>query len=432
MILGYTDQEIDAEFEHSQEIRVLEKNQYAEVQTPAILINELLDQLPPSVWSDPDKTWLDPAAGPGNFPMLIYKRLRRGLAKRIPDLDARNRHIFTKMLFMVELNKSNVARLKKRFGSQSHIYSADFLETEFPESFDFILGNPPFQTPKKTTYVGAAGGRTLWDDFILRSLSLLKPGGFLGFITPAGWRRPESKLYRTMTQEHSLRFLHIYGKSDGIRIFGVETRFDSYIIQNTVDSKKTRIVDELGHSALVDVRDWPFLPNSRYPEIRRILVLGPVNGPVEGPGNGIPVIFDSSLYDARKLSKKKTKRFQYPVVHTITQEGLGIRWAESKSDSQFGVPKVLLNFNENQYPYNDFDGKYGMSQLTFGIPIHSKKEGDQIIDAVRSPAFRDILTSTKWGAFQTDYRMFKYFRPDFYRILGKPASNKTRKNRAKI
>ena len=415
MILGYTDQEIDAEFEHSPEIRVLEKNRYAEVQTPAILINELLDQLPISVWSDPDKTWLDPAAGLGNFPMLIYKRLRHGLAKRIPDLDARNHHIFTKMLFMVELNKSSVSRLKKRFGSK--IYSGDFLETELPP-FDFILGNPPFQTPKKKTYVGAAGGRTLWDDFIVRSLSLLKPGGFLGFITPANWRRPESKLYGDMTR--GLRFLHIYGKSDGIRLFGVETRFDSYIIQNA-DSKKTRLIDELGHSALIDVRDWPFLPNSHYSEIRCILVRP--NAP------GIQVIFDSSLYDARKLSKKKTKLFMYPVVHTITQEGLGIRWAETKSETQF-VPKVLLNFNENQYPYNDFEGKYGMSQLTFGIPIHSKKEGDRIVEAICSPAFREILKSTKWGAFQTDYRMFKYFRPDFYlEYTEKPASNKTRKNR---
>jgi hypothetical protein len=70
-----------------------------------------------------------------------------------------------------------------------------------------------------------------------------------------------------------------------------------------------------------------------------------------------------------------------------------------------------------------------MSQLTFGIPIHSKKEGDRIVEAICSPAFREILKSTKWGAFQTDYRMFKYFRPDFY--LGyteKPTSNKTRKN----
>ena len=127
MILGYTDQEIDAEFEHSQEIRALEKNRYAEVQTPAILINELLDQLPISVWSDPDRTWLDPAAGLGNFPMLIYKRLRHGLAKRIPDLDARNHHIFTKMLFMVELNKSIETKL---FDFNMNVIDAYFCNEE--------------------------------------------------------------------------------------------------------------------------------------------------------------------------------------------------------------------------------------------------------------------------------------------------------------
>ena len=74
-----------------------------------------------------------------------------------------------------------------------------------------------------------------------------------------------------------------------------------------------------------------------------------------------------------------------------------------------------LNFNEKQYPHNDFDGKYGMSQLTFGIPIKSKKQGDDIIQAINSPNFQEILQATKWSSFQTDYRMFYYFDPNFYK-----------------
>ena len=82
-----------------------------------------------------------------------------------------------------------------------------------------------------------------------------------------------------------------------------------------------------------------------------------------------------------------------------------------------GVPKVLLNFNEKQYPYNDYKGEYGMSQLTFGIPIQSKKEGDKWIHALTSPRFENILEATKWGSFQTDYRMFYYFDPQKIMML---------------
>ena len=55
-----------------------------------------------------------------------------------------------------------------------------------------------------------------------------------------------------------------------------------------------------------------------------------------------------------------------------------------------------------------------MSQLTFGIPIKSKAEGEKVVRAIESPAFVEIIQATKWGAFQTDYRMFKYFKPTFY------------------
>ena len=56
-----------------------------------------------------------------------------------------------------------------------------------------------------------------------------------------------------------------------------------------------------------------------------------------------------------------------------------------------------------------------MSQLSFGIPITSKEEGDKIVKAINTDRFKEIIKATKWGAFQTDYHMFYYFKPDFYK-----------------
>ena len=58
-----------------------------------------------------------------------------------------------------------------------------------------------------------------------------------------------------------------------------------------------------------------------------------------------------------------------------------------------------------------------MSQISFGLPIRSKKEGDEILKSIDTGVFKTMIAATKWGAFQTDYRMFRYFRPDWYNIV---------------
>ena len=87
----------------------------------------------------------------------------------------------------------------------------------------------------------------------------------------------------------------------------------------------------------------------------------------------------------------------------------------NENKGHFGVKKVVLSFGEFQYPFNDYKGKYGMSQICFGLPISSKKEGDDICEAIKSDKFKMVLRNTKWSTFQTDWRMFKYFKKDWYK-----------------
>ena len=337
-IIDMTDQEIFDYFTKTLPIRNSEKDRFGEVFTPPDLINELLDNLPNSVWDDPTHKWLDPAAGKGNFSAFVYIRLLKSLSYKIPNIQERKTHILDNMLYMVELNPTNVREIKKMFGTKSNISLANFLEqsdkwkSDLAFTFTVIIGNPPFQMEKKATYEGSAGNRTLWDKFVTMILSpennILSQKGYLAFITPAGWRRPENTLYDLMTKQNRLLFLHIYSKKSGQDKFGVETRFDMYIIQHLDNrsSKYPKIIDEMGkihHN--IDPYKWPFLPNYAYDKIRRILV---------DPTRGIPILFNSSEYDARKLSKRKTIRNRYPVVHGITQKGLGIQYAKNRNLSR--------------------------------------------------------------------------------------------------
>jgi len=403
-------------------LRKEEKDKYGEVLTPYNLINEILEEFPSHVWKNKDLTWLDPCAGTGNYFAVVYSRYMKSLINHFPDKKKRSIHIIQNMLYMVELNPSNVRTLRELFGEKSNISKADFLDKPQAEEYDIVIGNPPFQVEKKGVYEGSSGHLTLWDKFVKQSLSALKPNGYLAFITPANWRRPESDLYEIMTKQNQLLFLHIYGKGAAKELFGIQSRFDNYLIQKSAPmNTSTKIIDELGKEFQEDIASWPFLPNYEYKTIRSFLT----------KTNGIAVIFDSSFYDARKLKTKESTKYKYPVIHTITKTGLGIKYTDKVNPDQIGIKKVILNFNEKQYPYNDFQGKYGMSQLSFGIPIASKKEGEQWIKFINGDRFKTVLKATKWNAFQTDYRMFRHFDRDMYKEFRKTRKMRVKKNKTR-
>jgi hypothetical protein len=150
-------------------------------------------------------------------------------------------------------------------------------------------------------------------------------------------------------------------------------------------------------------------------------------------------LYSRSQYgnDKKNISKIKTSEFKYPVRHSHTQkEGEIIYWSNTKESNgkdfikMFDVPKVILIGGLYPYPLNDFEGKYATSNYSFGIPIRSKKEGDDIVKAINTEQFGDVLNSTKWFSGYTDHNMFKYFKPDFYKYFLK--ESKSSKKEPKI
>ena len=57
--------------------------------TSPTLANQMLDFLPPAIWSNPKATFLDPVSKSGVFLREIVKRLDKGLANQIPDKQTR-------------------------------------------------------------------------------------------------------------------------------------------------------------------------------------------------------------------------------------------------------------------------------------------------------------------------------------------------------
>ena len=421
LIIGMKSEEIKKLIEDNLTIKKEEKDKFGEVFTPPTLINETLDRLPLEVWSNPELKWLDPANGIGNYPMIVYERLIKGLEKSFSNKTECSNHILTKMLFMVEINPKNVKISKKIFGDNANIFCGDFLTMDMKketgiEKFDIIIGNPPFQIETGERRFGT--GRTLWDKFIQKSLELLYVNGYLGFITPPSWRGLGNlrKLWNIMTKSNQLLYLHIFGEKKGKELFNVSQKVDLYIIKKTPVYTKTDIIDEFGNKLIgdkaLDLQQWDFLPNYEFDNIKKIITT---------EKKGIKVIYDGFYHTQHKkkglLSPTYSENeYKYCVANNINIE-IECLYTNDNTKGHFGIPKVIISVGRYPYPHNDYKGVYGMTQGGFGIPIKSKKEGDDIVKAINSDEFKEIIKATKWGAFQIDYRMFKYFKPDFYKYF---------------
>lgn len=131
-----------------------EKSALGEVFTPITMIETLYARFPKNVWSNMNYTWLDPAGGIGNFPLVLFFWLMNGLEQKIPNETKRAKHIIENMIYIAEINSKNVSICKKIFktlcpSAIPNIHKGDFLKLDtnslnWPNKFNCIIGNPPY------------------------------------------------------------------------------------------------------------------------------------------------------------------------------------------------------------------------------------------------------------------------------------------------
>jgi hypothetical protein len=396
-----------------------EKKKNAEVSTPVKLVEEMLDTIPGEFWKTPH-TVFEPCCGKGNFILGIFDRFFQGLQELYPDIGERCEKIMKECIHYADISYLNVfittellkCHIESNGGShigEFHSYVGDTLQIDINEKwglkgFDAVVGNPPYNIPKDGPLKGGYGGRSLWDKFVVKAIEYwVKDNGYLIFVHPPSWRKPDHYLWNILSKKQIL-YLKTYSKKEGLKIFGCSTLVDYYILQNKPIHTKTIINAQDGKKYTIDLKTWNFLPSGVLDDIFKIL------GKNE-------VIYSRTLYgsDKKNISKNKSVNNNLPIIHSMTKkDGLGFVYS-SENKGHFGIPKVILSFGEFQYPYNDWKGEYGMSQICFGLKINSKEEGDNIVKAINSDKFKEILKYTKWSTFQTDWRMFNHFNSDFWK-----------------
>ena len=429
-----------------------ERKENGEVFTPLSLVNEMMDKLDESyikengksIFTEPTFKWLDPSVGIGNFPIIVYQRLMKGLIIQFPNEEDRRRHILEEMIYSAELTPKNVFIYKKILCGDKYklnIYEGDTLkmvvkkEFKLPadfSGFDVVMGNPPFQEK-----VGPNKTETLWGKFIIKSLTLLKSSGYLVFVHPSGWRNIDGKFKNIQNEilTRDLQYLEIHNEKDGLKTFSSETRYDWYVLKNElVDNTNTIIKFQDGTTNTINVNGLEFIPNGEYEKIMSMIAK---NGE-----ENVDVIYERSLYgtDKKHMSKTKTEEYKYPCVYTVNSKSEPSFFYSSIKHGQFGVPKFIWSNGRISSigSYVDINGDYGLTQFAYAI-VDKPENLPKIKEVFDSKDFRNLMELCAVGQLTVNYKVISIFKKDFWKIflnknekIIEPSINSTVSNNSSI
>ncbi len=403
-----------------------EKKMLGEVFTSLELVEEMLDKLPIEVWSNPELKFLDPANGIGNFPVILVKKLMEGLKEWQPDSELRLKHILENQIYVCELQSKNMFIYLQLFDSENkyklNFHRGSFLDENFKDvmkewgvdKFDVVVGNPPYNNDQKSEGK-RGGGSTLWDKFVIKVLnSFLKENGYLVFVHPTLWRKPQSdrstsKEVSELMMKKQIHYLECHDSNDGMKTFNAGTRYDFYVLENCPIYKETLINGEDRKDVLVNLKNYDFIPNYNLELFDKIIAK-------EGDDK-CPILFNVSNYETRKswVSDDKNDEYKYTLIHSTPKGGTRYKYSSRNDNGHFGISKIIFGDGGIGDVIIDMNGEYGMTQHSMGILVSSLDEANNIKKALLSNNFNEFLKTVMWSNFQIDWKLFSYLKKDFWK-----------------
>lgn len=407
--------------------RKKQKEESGEVFTPIEFVEEMLSHLPSSLWKNPNLKWLDPANGIGNFPVVVFYKLDEGLRSLGNDKELgvdfsnetqRRKYIIENMLYMLELQSNNtrIARniFEKLCGKcKPNILTTDSLKITaeglakkgFPEKYDVIIGNPPFNAGGTLK-----GGGTIWPKFVKRAFELLKENGYICFVHPPGWRKfydPEDrdnqgKLWHTI-QENGWNLDYVNVSDQPPKHFPI---VDYYVIHAKKTNKPTKYASKF--MGITDsgetILDYPFIPNMLNDE-----TMGILKKLFDAKGEPIHIIRNQSFQATIKDEGKPG----IPHYHFTTRSGeKKIYKKEYESVPEYITKeKVIMTFKAGYEKGRLFafysDDKMGTTANSMYMLTKSKSHGDKLVKFFNSDIVTFLMKITQYSAPPNHINEFK-------------------------
>ena len=106
-----------------------------------------------------------------------------------------------------------------------------------PNSFDVIVGNPPYNKGGIRSHTGKQLGtknETIWTKFIEKSFEWLRPDGFLAFINPLSSLKKSHSLHNDIL-EKQIVWLKLWDDSQSKGMINAYIPISLYVLQNTLN-----------------------------------------------------------------------------------------------------------------------------------------------------------------------------------------------------
>ena len=353
--------------------------------TPIECISEMISKIPNEFWEKKDLSILDPCCGNGNFSIPILFELLKYHDKKI---------ILEEIL---EFNDTNNERLKNVSNIfcgdiyKLNIENNDFLFYENKKKYDLIVANPPYakilENGKR-----ASKNHNLIKSFLEKSLSLLKPNGYLLFITPDNWMSyaDRNTLIETIT---SLQIIHLDIHTAKKYFKKIGSSFTWYLIENCPFYKNINISGvwrkKEYHSSVLS-KKRRYIPLFYNEIIENILSKTIDNSSLKK--FEIKTSSDLHKYTKSKLlSNNKTNEFQYRLIHTPKQTV----YASRPHKFQEGF-KVFISTTDK---YKVFIDNCGMTQSIVFILCSNEDEAKKYAKILEHPLYIFINNICRWGNF---------------------------------
>ncbi len=353
--------------------------------TPMGCVIEMISKIPQELWERPELKILDPCCGNGNFSIPIFYKLKQ---------KKESTEILENIIHFNDINTKRLNNVRDVFFGERYnlnITNHDFLSFTTDAKYDLIVANPPYakflDNGKR-----ASKNHNLIKDFIQTSLKMLKPNGYLLFITPDNWMSYADRniLIEVITQ---LQIIHLDIHNAKKYFKKIGSSFTWYIIENCPSYKDivvTGIWQKIQYTSMVKSMKRRYVP-LLYNQLTQDILLKTVDLPSL---EKFQVKTSSDLHRYTKtqfISNEKTDIFIHKLIHTPKQTV----WASKPHKFQDGY-KVFISTTDK---YKVFVDDCGMTQSIVFIICENNNQAQQFKMILEHPLYVFINNICRWGNF---------------------------------
>jgi adenine-specific DNA-methyltransferase len=355
--------------------------------TPIPLIREMIATIPETFWVSQNLHILDPCCGNGNFAIPIIQKL-------LPHHNNNKKKILETILEFNDINEQRLANVRNIFCNNTYklqISNHDFTTHQFDKKYDLIVANPPYAKLQENGQ-RASKNHNLIKVFIEKSLSLLKPNGYLLFLTPDNWMSfaDRNTLINTIT---SLQIIHLDIHTAKKYFKKIGSSFTWYLIENTPFYKNMNVTgiwkrEEYACSIPSQIRKY--IPLLYHPLVQSIMAKTVDNEHI--PKFDVKTSSDLHRYTKRDLiSEVLNDAHPYKLIHTPKQTVYSSR----PHKLQNGY-KVFISTTDKYYVFVD---NCGMTQSIVFILCENAEIANKWKSLLMHPLYVFLNNICRWGNF---------------------------------